>query len=133
MAGAESLPSANAIAVSRTAGSMGMSHSGGPSITPQPVCPSIMRALFNYIGFDYQVEQGTVTVRPRLTNRPGSELREYFDAAGMRVVLAQRKRGSTDQWDPKAIWIDGVGWRNYMDQENHRCNICVLAATRPPH
>jgi hypothetical protein len=63
---------------------------------------------------------------------PGSEIMEYFEkATGSRFALAQRKRNSNDLWDPKNFWLNGTAWRSFQREENHRCNICVLAGTRP--
>jgi hypothetical protein len=100
------------------------------SVAPQPVCPTLLRALFNYLGLEYQVAQGHITARPRPCG-PSSELREYFDQSGVRFALAQRRRASTDPWDPKNFWFDGTAWRSFQVIEQHRCLLCVLAGQRP--
>lgn len=93
-----------------------------------------MRAVFNWLGIAHRAGNDLPQARP-IKGRPFMPevdwvLTEYFDQDGNFLAMTHHFVGRTEP-DPKQLQIGTVRWLNYQKEEEHRCNICILAADRP--
>ena len=102
-----------------------MTGSPAQSVAPKPICPNVLRAIFDWLGIAERAGKDLPSARSFPRN-----MIQYLDADGSRLALAHRYRGQGPP-DPKWIRVDNEGWRNFLEQEGHRCNICILAKNRP--